>query len=788
MTTKLERLTLDEKLMLVAGKDLWQTHAIERLGIPSLRLIDGPNGARGSDGNHGPTSTSFPVGAAMGATWDPGLIEDLGRALAHETLAKEAQVLLGPTVNIPRVPNAGRNFECFSEDPLLSGLLAVAWIRGLQSEGVSACIKHFVCNDQEHDRYNVDAVVDERALREIYLEPFRIAVEESEPWAVMSAYNSVNGETMSEHPMLETVLRDDFGFDGLVVSDWYGTYGPGVMASGLDLEMPGPARWLKSDSLRAAIESGEISEEDVDRKVGRLLGLMERTSAWKREEGAGKVDELVHRALARQIATGSIVLLTNNGLLPLDPTVNQRIAVIGELASSTPHQGGGSSTVNAHRVVSILEGIRSAVGPEVDITWTPGCSVRKSPPPIDPASLAGEGFLVEYFPFAEPSGEPIRSVTSKRSYLAFFGTGDAWVDYDEFSVRISGRFVAQRAGFHDFNFSAGGRLRVTVNGRLVADEWSNGVPSEISTSLELEAGEHIEMVIEFGSLPGETWRWLGVGCNPPGPEISIDSAVAAAADADVAVVVAGLMDHWESEGFDRPDLKLPGAQDELIRAVLDAQPNTVVVVTAGSAVEMPWHVAASAVVQAWYGGQEVGHAVADVLFGDSDPGGRLPITFPADSRQHPGLLNYPGQAGEVRYGEGIYVGYRGFDRLGLTPRFSFGHGLSYTSFDVDIRQCTATDRYVTLEIEVTNTGDRPGVEVVQVFAHGVGEVDRRLVAFEKLRLVQGETSRRRIEIPQMRLRFWSSAASDWEMPEGTIPLSVTGSFGTRTTTVHLRPD
>ena len=782
-TDLLGRLTLEEKVSLLAGADLWHTASVERLGVRPLKVTDGPNGARGADGNHGPTSTSFPVGAAMGATWDPDLIREVGVALAHEATAKGARVLLGPTVNIPRVPNAGRNFECFSEDSLLSGNLAAAWIAGLQSGGIAACIKHFVCNDQEHERFSVDAIVDERTLREIYLEPFRIAIEEAQPWALMTSYNSINGTTASEHSMLQSVLRDEFAFDGLIMSDWYGTYGPGVMVSGLDLEMPGPGRWLDASTVRNALEAGEVSLADVDRKVEHLLELIARTGA----AGSGtreRADERPeHRELARRVAAESMVLLTNSGMLPLSSPA--RIAVIGELAALTPHQGGGSSSVNAHRVVSILDGIREAVHPDVEVTWMPGCAVSRRPPPLDPACLVDGVMLVEYFDRGEPTGEPVRAVESPRSFLSFFGTGDEWVDYEEFSVRMTGRFVADVGGRHTFSFEATGRLRVQVNGDVVVDEWSAAPDGGTTVPLDLAEGEEVALEVEYASAPGARLRYLAAGCAMPGPEVSIESAATTAADADAAIVVAGLTAEWESEGFDRPDLRLPGLQDGLIAAVAARQPNTAVVVVAGSVVEMPWVEDVEAVVHAWYGGQEVGHAVADVILGRVDPGGRLPVTFPVDSRQHPGLLNYPGSAGTVRYGEGVYVGYRGFDRLGLEPMFPFGHGLSYTEFSFRVDGMFGTPERVAININVTNTGGRSGTEVIQVYARGIGDVDRKLVGFRKVWLAKGETTATTIQIPVSRLRWWDPETSAWQSCDGVVDLEVSASCGKHVAKVTL---
>ena len=423
----LARMTLDEKISLLAGCNRWETVPIERIGLPSLKLTDGPNGARGADANHGPTSTSFPVGAAMGATFDPDLIEEVGRALARETRAKGADVLLAPTVNIPRVPNAGRNFECFSEDPVLSGVLAAAYVRGLQEEGVGACIKHFVCNDQEHERNTIDAVVDERALREIYLEPFRIAVEASHPWAAMSAYNSINGTTASENQLLDDVLRDEFGFDGVVISDWHGTYGPKVAGSGLDLEMPGPARWMAAEVVREALAAAFIDEDLIDRKAARLLTLLDRTGArHRREREPERADEpAAHRELARRVAIESMVLLKNDSVLPI--STPQRIAVIGELAATTPHQGGGSSAVNPHRVVSILEGIEAAAPAGSVVEWALGATAHRYPPAFDARQITnpvtGSGFLAEYFASPELAGEPVLTTFTVGSRLFFAGEG-----------------------------------------------------------------------------------------------------------------------------------------------------------------------------------------------------------------------------------------------------------------------------------------------------------------------------------------------------------------------------
>ncbi len=790
------QMTEDEKIRMLSGADLWRTVGIDRLGVPSLKVSDGPNGVRGEDDNHGPTSTSFPVGVAMGATFDPELIEKVGEALAHETRAKSASVLLGPTINIPRVPIAGRNFECFSEDPVLSGTIAGAYIRGLQSQGVGACLKHFVCNDQEHERFSIDARVDERSLREIYLEPFRIAIESGRPWSVMSAYNTINGVTASEHPMLDEVLRGDLGFDGAVISDWYGTYGSGVVPSGLDLEMPGPPRWVTAEHWRSQLADGSVSTADLDRKVGHMLVLIERSGAASVDpahpERADEKD--ADRALVRSVATEAMVLLANDGVLPL--TGEPKIALIGQPADRTFHQGGGSSAVNAHRVVSVREAMELVAGDR--ISWSLGCDFDRTPPAMDASTVSfGDGkpgLFVEYFNGPDLEGEPVRSVPARKSFLGFFGPGNKWVDYSSYSLRMSGTFTAQQSGAHVFTATADANLRVWSDGEIVVDAWdlTEGDSGEWGREnverhlwkVTLDVGESVDLVVEYGSVKEAKWRFVGVGCAILRSEDPIADAVALARNSDVAVVVVGLGQEWESEGFDRPDMCLPGEQDRLVAEVAAVQPKTIVVVMTGSPIEMPWLNDVAAVVQAWYAGQEAGHAISDVLFGAAEPGGRLPVTFPDTARRHPGMLNYPGEAGSVRYGEGVYVGYRGFDRMQMTPQFEFGHGLSYSTFDAGSVGVSEPDGPITVSVELTNTGDRGGTEVVLVWATGLG-VDRKLVGFRKVRMEAGASELVELALDPKLLRVWDLDRSGWvdTRPTGFI---VSGTFGRRNNRIGIR--
>ncbi len=357
----IQQMTLEEKISLLAGADLWHTVAVPRLGIPQIKVTDGPNGARGAWGNLGPTSDLFPVGIALGATWNPALVEKVGAALAEEVKAKGAHILLAPTVNIHRTPIAGRNFECFSEDPFLSGRMATAYIRGIQNNGAGACIKHFVCNDQEFERRSISAQIEERPLHEIYLEPFRIAVRDAHPWAVMSSYNRINRVSASENQLtLKTILKDEWGFDGLVMSDWFGTYTDRVPFGGLDLEMPGPARWMGAEKVNNAIANGNLTTDELNDKVRRILRIIERAGAFENPHLAEERsdDKPEHRKLIRDAAGETIVLLANkNNVLPLESPKVKTIAVIGELARRPNVMGGGSSQVTPHYVVSPLEGI-----------------------------------------------------------------------------------------------------------------------------------------------------------------------------------------------------------------------------------------------------------------------------------------------------------------------------------------------------------------------------------------------------------------------------------------------
>lgn len=791
----LQSLSLEDKVTLLAGADQWHTHAVDRVGIPALKVSDGPNGVRGEGRDtQEVTSASFPVGTAMGATWNPDLINRVGRALAEETKAKGAQVLLGPTVNMHRAPLAGRNFECFSEDPHLTSRMAVAYIQGLQEGGVGACVKHYACNDQEFKRFSISSEVRERALREIYLPPFRAAVQEAGTWTIMSAYNRINGTYASEHDyLLLEILKGEWAFDGLVISDWYGTYSEEVVGSGLDLEMPGPARWMGKHALEA-VRSGKVDEKVIDDKVTRLLKTLSRTGAFDQEgiPAEEAVDRPEDRTLIRQIGREAVVLLKNeNDLLPLDKDNKMKIALIGANAKKVSFQGGGSSQVNPHYVISPLEAITEAVGDKGEVHYALGCPVYKEIPPLEQEWLRGEdgtqGMLnVRYFDNQDLDGEPIHQVTTSGSQLAWFGEKAEHFNPTRFSLRMTGGFQVPESGSYTLELACIGKGRLYINDELIFDLWEGGEQNEPgegikkSQVMNLEEGKLYSLRLEYASLPGPRWRGVRVGCLPPLPEDPVGEAEALAAESDLAVVVAGLTPEWETEGQDRVSMDLPGKQNQLIERVAAVNPNTVVALNAGSPLHMPWLDTVPAVLQMWYLGQESGNALADVLFGVADPSGRLPTTFPRQIQDNPAHLNFPGENGRVYYGEGLFIGYRYYDQKGIQPLFPFGHGLSYTTFTYDHVKLNGeifkTGDTIEIQVEITNQGDRSGQEVIQLYLRdpdsSLVRPPKELKAFSKVQLEPGESRTVTLLLEEKDLAYYDDAKSSWVVEPGAFEILI----------------
>ncbi|GAB3699336.1 glycoside hydrolase family 3 protein [Saccharopolyspora tripterygii] len=731
----LGKLTVEEKARLLTGADFWTLHPVPKIGLRRLVLSDGPNGVRGTTWDERDTSLLLPVASGLAATWDRDAVRRAGELFGDEAVRRGVHVVLAPTINLHRSPFGGRHFENFSEDPLLTGVVGTEIVAGIQSRGVAATPKHYVGNESETERLTYNAVIDEQTLRDCYLAPFRRIVEQAGPWAMMAAYNAVNGHTMTEHSALvNDVLKTEWGFDGVLVSDWFATRSCVAAANGgLDLAMPGPKSPWAEGALAKAVEAGEVAEAVLDDKVLRLLRLADRVGALGEDEGGEKTAEAPPeqaRSVIRELAARGFVLLRNeNSVLPLDRKV-AKVAVIGENASFPAVQGGGSSHVSPPHVVTPLEGIRKAL-PDAEVQYQRGVRHRRLLDPVPRENLLdprgeGNGVRVEYLgERGDVLGTELRGTERLIWQLGAMPEGTK-------KLRMSGKLSAE-LGEHVLGVNGTGHFRVEVADRevLSADVTSSSAvddpladmlaPPEqrfnvVLVDSDVDESGRVRLTIEFTPLKVDAdLVCVGFGHRSErwDDTTALEAALRAARDSDVAVVVVGTNDEVETEGRDRDSLDLPGAQDDLVAKVVAVNPNTVVVVNAGGPVLMPWAADASAVLWTWFGGQEYGDALAEVLLGDAEPGGRLPTTLPAALADVPVPL--PGVQpvdGELPYEEGPLLGYRAYADRGVTPGFCFGHGLGYTTWSYD----EATRNGDAVEVKLRNTGDRAGREVVQVYA------------------------------------------------------------------------
>lgn len=763
----------------VAGIDLWNTPGIPEHGLPPMRVTDGPNGARGPSFT-GVPSACFPCGTALGATWDPILIEAVGVAIGEEARTKGAHVLLAPTVNLHRHPLAGRNFECYSEDPYLTARLAVGFVRGVQSVGVGTTVKHFVANDSEFERMTISSDVDEAVLRELYLIPFEAAVTEAGAWGIMSAYNRVNGTYCSEHEwLLTTVLRDEWGFDGFVISDWFGTHSTAPAANaGLDLEMPGPPQWF-GRALVTAVEQGEVAIGTLETMVDRLRVLAGRTGA---TDGIGNGppgshDDPRHRALIREVAAASFVLLRNEGVLPLDREALKTVALIGTAADTAWIMGGGSAALDPHPPVTPRAGLSAALDSTTTLTFARGPAATDTIPLLDQSALT-DRIAMEVFPNAGCSGQPALRTSLRTGRAMWLGEINDEIDAREFSARLTGTVRVTEAGEWTFGLTTTAACRVMLGGDMLVDAWTDREPGasffgfgskEIRAPHTLEADRDYPLEIEFSGGSPAMVSGLELGAVPPTPTTALSDAAEAARNADVAIVVVGTGPTLDTEGKDRESMALPGDQDAMVRAVVAANPRTIVVVNAGSPVRMDWADEPAAVLQCWLPGEEWGNALADVLLGEREPGGRLPTTFPARVEDSPAHVTYPGSDGHVEYADGFLMGYRGYDRAGTAPRFCFGHGLSYTTFEYGA--LVIEDRRVS--IDITNAGARTGSEIVQLYLHRTDapatRPDQELRRFEKVTIDSGATRTVAFELDG---RCFSEWHDGWQVMPGPFEVRV----------------
>jgi len=762
------RLTLEEKVSLMAGASYFALPEIKRLGVPSLRMTDGPTGIRS---NVGQAATVFPVAVALAATWNPALAGEVAAAIAREAQALGEHVVLAPTININRTPVWGRNFETYSEDPYLAGELAIDYVRGLQGEGIGASLKHYAANNQEHRRMDVSVEVDERTLREIYTAAFERVVKAANPWTVMASYNKLRGTYASENPhLLTTILKEEWGYDGVVVSDWGAVHSTAPPArAGLDLEMPGPPKYWGHKLLKA-VQDGEVDQGHIDAAARRLVrlilrcGLLDGAESPQGATQKGEIRTPRHQAIARKAAEQAFVLLKNEkGLLPLDRKTIRTLAVIGPNAEVMRLQGDGSSHVRPGRRPTPMDSLSALLGDEVEITYAKGVDNDPFPPATVRALFSPNstrdvlGLLLEHFEDSECSGEPVHTTIDRRMAKWISALTPPAFRENFKALRWSGFFWPQKDGEHEFSLRGDGDCVMRIGDQIVIDANTPSVedahdPSGAAAKLrigkiDLKAGQGYPIRVEYKwapARPDAPFEICQIGMRQPSG--TIEEAVDVAKAADAVLLLVGSAASTESEGYDRDDIKLPGKQDELIEAIVAANPRTVVAINAGAPMAMPWIDKASTVLLAWLPGECGPDALADVLFGLAAPSGRLPVTFPKRIEDNPSYPYYPG-ADESVYGEGLFVGYRHYDAAGVEPLFAFGHGLTYTRFayaDLEVPARADRGASVVVRARITNVGDRPGAETPQLYLAPIAPrlpgPPKALKAFAKVELKAGEST------------------------------------------------
>ena len=798
---RLAQLTLAQKVDLLTGADFWSTKAEPSIGLRSMRMSDGPSGVRGAAWDERDPSLCLPSGTALAAAWDVKLATEYGYVLAREARRKGIDVVLGPTINLHRSPRSGRHFEAFSEDPTLTGDLAVAYIQGVQGQRIAAVPKHYVCNDSEDERFHVNVQVDDRPLHELYLAPFLAAVVRGQAWGVMSAYNSVNGHTMSENPLLEDPLCSVWGFDGVVVSDWTGVRTTVASARARqDIVMPGPiGPW--GSALVAAVQDGRVREDAIDEKVLRLLRLAARVGALG-ESDAGRdptpENDVDGVAFARKAAAAGMVLVHNRDELPWPAAQLRSIALIGEAATTPRIQGGGSAAVVPTEVVTPEHALRQVL-PHTDITLSRGVAVTRGLVPfsIDQLTNPVTGAPGVRVRFLDSGGSELLTEDRAASHLVWTGGVPALAT----TLEVSTRLRPSHIGDLDIGVATIGKVEVLldqrplVSGRLSSldDAMGTGLLDPPVLSSRTRLPTHDEVLLTFtndlasrGHLKGAASLTIGAVTSAADDDQRIVEAADAAAAAQVAIVIVGTTNKDESEGSDRSTLTLPGRQDDLVRAVVAANPRTVVVVNTGSPVLMPWAEQAAAVLLVWFPGQQIGHALVDVLTGLTEPGGRLPTTWPSREEDVPVLSTAP-TAGQLPYTEAIHIGYKAWLRTARKPAYAFGHGLGYTSFelgDAHIQQAADPAEAVRVTVPVRNTGTRAGKYVIQLYlSREISEVDRParwLGAFDAVHLQPGQERTVSLSLGAGAFRHW--ADEGWQLEPGNFDVHV-GAASDRT--VHV---
>ena len=793
----LRQLSLEEIASFLAGVDDWHFRGVPRLNVPSIFVADCGHGVTLCGARSSP-ATCFPTGIGMASTWNEALMEKAGAVIGRESRSLGLSVLLGPKLNLHRIPLNGRSFETFSEDPVLAGRLAGAEIRGIQSEGVSACAKAITANNQQKDQEKISSEVDERTLRELYLRAFEIAVTLGRPGMIMTSYNSINGDLASESKWLLTdVVKGDWQFPGMIVSDWRAVKTAKVYASGLDLEMPGPGKLLNTNAVLEALKDGRLSRQDLDDKVERILRVIFEYGQDEKvtEETKKLLDSSENRATALAMAEESIILLKNeNQALPLDRSKVRKLLVVGPNAAEARLGGGGSASVTPFYTISPLEGLREVAGPNIEIKYLEGCSLVGTMEPIRHGlEHLGEkgrwipGLKAEFFNHGQISGKADAAwIVEEVNFSWGWAAPGPGVLRGDYAARFSGRVVPPVTGKYRLGvFGQEGCLRLTLNGNRVYDAWpdeatfeDNYVTRYSTVECDFTAGEPVDVIVEYGKRAAR--GAVRLEWEVPGRPDPIVAAATAAAQADAVIICAGLSNLFEGGSRDRIDLNLPDAQQRLIEALAAANPRTIVTLFNGGPLAMPWESKVAALIEAWYPGQEGGRALAKILFGDTNPSGRLPDTLAYRLEDHASAQNYPGDGERVFYREGLFIGYRHFDAAKIEPHFPFGFGLSYTTFEISepmldaARFPAGNDVHVTTKVR--NTGSRAGKEVVQLYVRPlnppVKRPDKELRAFQKIELHPGEEKALTFIVTGRDFAFYDTSTAQWQTAPGEYEILV----------------
>ncbi len=793
----IHKMTIAEKIDFIGGYMDFYIRAYPQYGIPQIKMSDGPVGVR----NYGP-ATSFPASICLTASWDTSLASDVGRAIGQEARAKGVNIMLGPAMNIHRAPMDGRNFEYLGEDPYLAGKIASQYIRGMQSEGVMATAKHFMGNNQEFDRNQVSSDIDERTMREIYLPAFQASVTEGHVASVMNSYNLVNGIHTSQHDyLLNKILKEDWKFDGFVMSDWGSTYSAvGAANAGLDLEMPS-GRFMCKDSLLPAIKDGRVSERTIDDKVRRILGQYERFNLFEKpdiSEGF-KMDTVQVRKTALDDARGGIVLLKNEGnILPLDFSKIKTIAVVGPNAHPAVFGGGGSAFVVPEHPISFLDALKKLVGDKVKITYEPGSFNKQTFP---------EKFFTETNFYTYVDGKKVPGL--KLSYHIGRGHRNISdsvkivpsinIQFDEsspetskgyLSLNYSGFLKVDTSGIYRFVISSSAMFSLSIDGKRVYSKHSIGswpIPKESISSVELplEAGKEYQISFDH-------WQWLAIGAvrlgyETPAVHTQTDAAIIdkmqkVVAENDLTILCIGFNNEIETEGADRT-FQLPDDQEKLISGIIKTKKDFVVVLNAGGNVDMRnWLAQTKGLVYAWYPGGDGNIAVAEILAGITNPSGKLPVSFEKRWEDNATYHSYFDDDGDkhVKYSEGIFLGYRHFDKNNIEPQFPFGFGLSYTTFEYSNLKVNKNkftpDEGVEVSLIVKNSGKVDGAEIVQLYVNqevsALPRPPKELKAFSKVWLKAGESKEVKFKLKEDAFHYFNPDKMQWVVEPGNFNILV----------------